>query len=130
MYEIDHRNAGEYLQSSGRMAVGEPTDIVELSGGVSNIVLLVALPNRGQTFVLKQARGRLRVKEEWLCPVERIWREMDVVRICGELLRESSPGSEEIKILVPRVLWEDRGNYAYAMTAAPADHTTWKELLL
>ena len=32
--------------------------------------------------------------------------------------------------MVPQVLWEDRQNYLYAMTAAPDKHRTWKEMLL
>jgi 5-methylthioribose kinase len=93
----------------------------------------VTLPERGERFVLKQARGQLRVKEEWLCPVERIWREVDVLRACGELLRSAECGmrSEEgIQPSVPRVLWEDRANYCYAMTAAPSRNRTWKAMLL
>jgi hypothetical protein len=31
---------------------------------------------------------------------------------------------------VPQYLWEDREHYCFAMTAAPKEHTTWKELLL
>jgi 5-methylthioribose kinase len=114
-----------------------------LAGGVSNVVLLVSLPDRGERFVLKQARGKLRVKEDWQCSVERIWREVEVLRICGELLaagsaeretrNKSTTGSEILagfQATVPQVLWEDRKNYAYAMTAAPVEHRTWKELLL
>src|SRR5437762_919738 len=130
MYEINRHNAAEYLQSAGHIASGEPVEVDELSGGVSNMVLLVRLPDRGEAFVLKQARGQLRVKGEWLCPVERSWREVDVLRICGALLRESSTLGDEIQVEIPSVLWEDRSNYAYAMTAAPAEHQTWKELLL
>jgi 5-methylthioribose kinase len=130
MREIDQNNAAEYLQSTGRVAHGDPVAVRELSGGVSNIVLLVEVPSRGERFVLKQARGRLRVKEEWLCGVERIWREVDVLQTCGDLLRQPPPGRDEIISEVPRVLWEDRDNYVYAMTAAPPDHKTWKERLL
>lgn len=130
MHEINRQTAAEYLKAVGRVATDEPVEVVELSGGVSNIVLLVRLPDRGDAFVVKQARDRLRVKEEWLCPVERIWREVDVLQICGELLKQSSSTSTEARIGVPGVLWEDRDNYVYAMTAAPAIHKTWKEELL
>jgi aminoglycoside phosphotransferase (APT) family kinase protein len=129
MREITSTTAAGYLRDCGRIAPGERAEVVELAGGVSNIVLLVALPERRERFVVKQARERLRVSEEWLCPVERIWREVQTLRLCGELLGEvvSAAG---IHAVVPAVLWEDRANYAYAMTAAPAGHQPWKERLL
>src|SRR5262245_1225428 len=142
MREITIHNAAEYLRGTGRAAADEPIEVRELAGGVSNAVLLVTLPERGEQFVLKQARGRLRVEQEWLCPVERIWREVDVLRICRELLPARSDGAPavaragltpiegEIDIEVPHVLWEDRENFVYAMTAAPVEHRTWKEVLL
>lgn len=135
MFEINAENAAEYLRSSGY--AGPPSevkyDVRELAGGVSNVVLLATPAGGGEPLVLKQACGRLRVKEEWLCPVERIWREIDVLRICGDVL--GSQNSEcriqnAMSAQVPRVLWEDRENFLYAMTAAPAGYRTWKELLL
>lgn len=88
MFEINAENAAEYLRSSGY--AGPPSevkyDVRELAGGVSNVVLLATPAGGGEPLVLKQACGRLRVKEEWLCPVERIWREIDVLRICGDVL--------------------------------------------
>src|SRR5262249_55535814 len=32
--------------------------------------------------------------------------------------------------VIPRILFEDRENYLFAMEAAPADHSVWKQLLL
>jgi 5-methylthioribose kinase len=130
MHEIDQHNAADYLRSTGHVPRDQPVEVRELSGGVSNIVLLVELPGHGGRFVVKQARGRLRVKDEWLCPVERIWREVDVLQTCEDLLRQSPQAGDELICEVPRVLWEDRDNYAYAMTAAPPEHKTWKERLL
>jgi hypothetical protein len=134
MREITSQTAAEYLQAAGRVAKAEPIEVRELTGGVSNVVLLVTLPARGERFVLKQARARLRVKDEWLCPVERIWREVEVLQICGELIQVRSAecggrNEEQIEILVPQLLWEDHANYCYAMTAAPEEHRTWKEVL-
>ena len=144
MQELTAESAGAYLLATGRVAPAEPLAVRELAGGVSNIVLLVELPSRRERLVLKQARGQLRVKEEWLCSVERIWREVETLRICGDLLgpmrnsecRARDAGSAGSSIVaafqpvVPEVLWEDRENYCFAMTAAPAGHKTWKELLL
>ena len=129
MLLIDSRNAADYLRSTGRVSSSERIEATELSGGVSNIVILVTLVDRGDRFVLKQARERLRVKDEWLCPPERIWREVDVLRICGELLCGNET-IQEVAVGVPALLWQDRPNYLYAMCAAPAEHQTWKQRLL
>jgi 5-methylthioribose kinase len=130
MRELTSENAGEYLLETGRALAGEPIAVRELAGGVSNVVLLVELAARGERFVLKQARDRLRVKEEWLCPIERIWREVETLRVCGKLLTPLRIADCGLRIEVPDVLWEDRENYCFAMTAAPPEHKTWKELLL
>lgn len=134
MFEITASSAADYLRRAGRLAPDDPVEVRELVGGVSNVVLLVTRKETGEAFVLKQARGRLRVAEEWLCPVERIWREVEVLRLCGELLRiqpsENRVWPDEIVPVVPNVLWEDRENFVYAMTAAPVGHRTWKEILL
>jgi 5-methylthioribose kinase len=106
-----------------------------LTGGVSNEVLYVARPDRaGADFVLKQARPQLRTPEPWYSSVERIWREVDVLRICQRLLGADShteaAASGAPIAATPRVLHEDRHNYAFAMSAAPVDHRVWKADLL
>jgi 5-methylthioribose kinase len=63
-----------------------------------------------------------------------------VLRICSKLLEmrsaECGVWSEDRQAAafceptVPQVLWEDRDNFLYAMTAAPQEHQTWKEMLL
>jgi len=126
MHKISSKNAAEYLRSTGRIPTVAQIEVRELPGGVSNLVLRIVLPASGEQFVLKQARDRLRVQDEWLCPVERIWREVEVLRICQSLLTRGEP----IEALVPQVLWEDRENYCFAMSAAPEVHQTWKQLLL
>jgi 5-methylthioribose kinase len=143
MIEVTATSAADYLRAAGRVAGDEPVNVRELPGGVSNVVLLVTLAERGERFIIKQARGRLRVKEDWCCPVQRIWREVETLQICGELLRlriadcglridgqTQTAGAAEIDASVPQIFWEDRDNYLYAMTAAPEDHKTWKESLL
>ena len=140
MIELTALTAARYLQSGGHIHASERVDVCELSGGVSNRVLLVRLPERGQEFILKQACSRLRVAQEWLCSVKRIWREVEVLRICGQLLAAEELGAAaarerlgvpvEIGIHVPQILFEDRENYCYAMSAAPDGCQTWKELLL
>lgn len=130
MLQIDADSAAAYLRSAGRAAADEPILVRELAGGVSNFVLLVTLPRRGQRFVLKQARERLRVQEDWRCSVERIWREVEVLRRCGGLLKRGGAPRAKFPPCVPKLLWEDRANYCFAMSAAPEEHHTWKEQLL
>lgn len=90
-----------------------------LGGGVSNRVLLAESATR--RWVFKQALGRLRVAEEWLADPARIHREAASMRALAPLL---PPGS------VPGVVFEDRGNFIYAMEAAPDGVEDWKTLLM
>jgi len=130
MYLLTPATAERYLRERGELEPDETIRVTELSGGVSNEVLLVERW-RGDRFVLKQAREQLRVKDEWKCDVRRIWREIDVLRLCGEILRESNIGAEMgMTATVPDILFEDCDNYCYAMTAAPPEHVTWKQQLL
>ena len=130
--KIDEQNAEAYLRANGRIAASEQVIVRTLSGGVSNIVLLVARTSGEPIFVLKQAREQLRVAEPWFCSVERIWREVDVLEVCQRAL-SSSAGTPcfptDRTISVPRVLFCDRSQYLYAMSAAPA-HRVWKQMLL
>jgi aminoglycoside phosphotransferase (APT) family kinase protein len=112
-------------------------EVRELSGGVSNIVFLVS-PQGETPFVLKQARQQLRVPQPWFCGVDRLLREIDVLHVCDRVLwqtaveaqRAAGSHSARIAVEVPAILFEDRENYLYAMTAAPPQHTTWKQQLL
>jgi 5-methylthioribose kinase len=121
-------NAVEYLRSRGRLAPGESATSRELCGGVSNMVVHVARPS-GDDLVLKQARPQLNVMAPWYCSVERIWREVDVLSICSTLLHAGMIAAP-LKAAVPRLLFTDRENYLYAMSAAPAEHVVWKHELL
>jgi 5-methylthioribose kinase len=121
-------NAVEYLRSRGHLAQGESATARELSGGVSNMVIYVARSG-GDDLVLKQAREQLNVAEPWYCSVERIWREVDVLRICARLI-ESRTAKSPLKLETPRLLFTDRENLLYAMSAAPVDHVVWKHELL
>lgn len=145
MLNIEVENVVDYLRERGWIDAGERATVRELTGGVSNQVLYVARgEGRGYDFVLKQARPQLRVPAPWFCGVERIWREVEVLWICDEVLAKpahktnqsltasatddvSSPKSA---VEVPKILHEDRENFAIAMTAAPAEHRVWKTDLL
>jgi tRNA A-37 threonylcarbamoyl transferase component Bud32 len=131
VYLIDCDSAEVYLRASGRIQPGESVRVRRLDGGVSNEVLYVERIESGLgDFVLKQARPQLRVADPWYCSVERIWREAETLRVCEEALRKSGGGRrDEIEVGVPRLLFEDRENYAFAMSAAPP-HEVWKRQLL
>ena len=117
LFELHTGNAAEYLRLRG-IAVDAPR-ITELGGGVSNTVLLVqAGPRR---FVLKQALGKLRVQADWFSDRGRAFRESTAMRWLAPHLPPDS---------VPEILFEDRENGLFAMTAAPAEAETWKDLLM
>lgn len=119
---IEADNAEAYLRETGRIPPAARMRVETLTGGVSNRVLRVwRLDAPGEDFVVKQARGQLATPDAWYCTVERIWREVDVLRTCAAL---APPG------WVPRILLEDRDNYLFAMTAAPREHAVWKRELL
>ena len=126
---INADNAAAYLRELGQIEGDEPVEVCELAGGVSNVVLLVS-PPAAPAFVLKQSRQQLRVADPWFCSVERIWREVEVMRICDRLLA-TPPGEPlpEGRIRTPSVLFTDDANYLFGMTAAPP-HTVWKQQLL
>jgi len=128
---LDAANAASYLRGTGWIGLDERVSVRALPGGVSNEVLYVARPDRqGEDFVLKQARPQLRTPDPWFCGVERIWREVEVLRICERLLASRSVDLSTLAAQTPRILHEDHDNYAFAMTAAPAEHRVWKAELL
>jgi 5-methylthioribose kinase len=120
MREITAETAAEYLRDSRRVSDPENVVVRELSGGVSNIVLRVDVRGR-PPFVVKQCRERLRVAMDWRAPLERIWTEQATLDLLQSILPEGT---------VPRVLFEDRAEYLFAMTCAPDDAVTWKTQLM
>lgn len=129
---IDQHTAEAYLREKARLEPEEKVRVRELTGGVSNMVLLVERPDRpGHDFVLKQARAQLRTEQAWFSSVERIWREADVLRACQQLLERSTVAEDEsLTFGTPRILFEDREAYLFAMTAAPRPNVVWKAELL
>lgn len=114
--ELSPANAIEWLERySGPL---QDASAQELGGGVSNIVILVEA--RGMRAVIKQSLGKLRVEKEWLSDRERIFREAAAMQFVEGRI---SGGR------VPKLIAEDRENYAIAMEAAPGDPETWKSRL-
>ncbi len=131
---VDAASAAIYLNETGRLAPEENVRVRELPGGVSNIVLLVERDSDGTVpqpnFVVKQARAQLRVTEPWFCSVERIWREIEVLNICQRVLTVADePAADAVPATTPQLLFSDRENYLFAMSAAPP-HQVWKQHLL
>jgi 5-methylthioribose kinase len=129
MLLLDETSAAEWLRQTGRIDPDEAVVVRELSGGVSNVVLHVARTS-GADFVLKQAREQLRVADPWFCPVERIWREVETLEVCRELLGDSQACAAPPRAGLPTVLFEDHEQFTFGMTSAPRDHRVWKNELL
>ena len=115
--ELTISNAARYIEGRG-VPLAAPR-IAELGGGVSNTVLLVE--SQSTRLVIKQALAKLRVEQEWLADRARIFRESAALRMLAAYLPEGS---------LPAVMFEDRDNFTFAMSAAPARSLCWKELLL
>ena len=122
MLELGPDNLIDYLRDTGRLSpeIAARSSAEVLSGGVSNVVMRVSVPE-GEDFVVKQSRAQLRTQAAWFSQPERIWRERDVLEV---LSRVTPPG------LVPKLLFEDRDNFLFAMEAIPREHIVWKSSLL
>ncbi len=118
MFELEPSNAAAYLCSRQDLPVC-CWRITTLPGGVSNTVLLAE--SDAHRLVLKQSLGRLRVEQDWFADRTRIHREWAALRA---LAPHFPPGS------LPSVLFEDRPNCLFAMSAAPAGSRSWKSLLM
>jgi 5-methylthioribose kinase len=115
-FDLTAANAAAYLTERQQF---DSLRIVELAGGVSNTVLLVE--GDESRFVLKQSLPQLRVAQEWLSDRSRIFREAAALEALAPAL---PPGA------VPAVLFEDKENYLFGMTAAADGSETWKSALL
>ena len=111
--ELSEKSAAQYLRSRGILA----NRVTELGGGISNVVLLVEAGE--QSFILKQSLSQLRVKDKWLADRSRIFREMESLIDTASFLPKGS---------VPEVLWADKANYLFAMSAVSG--LCWKNELM
>lgn len=127
MQLLDTSNAITYLRERGLVGSQEVVKVRKLTGGVSNAVLYVARSD-DEDFVLKQAREQLQVADPWFCSVERILREIEVLRVCERVLQPADD-TATAAATTPRLLFTDRDNFLFTMSAV-ASHETWKEQLL
>ncbi|WP_417383107.1 phosphotransferase family protein [Gimesia sp.] len=118
--EITAENAIVYLKETQQLPPEEDASAEALAWGVSNIVIRIGR-EAGDDYVIKQSRKQLRTQAEWFSQLERIWRELEVMQELQNLLPAG---------VVPRVLFEDRDNYLFAMEAIDKDHKVWKAELL
>jgi 5-methylthioribose kinase len=117
-FQLTPRTLGNYLVEHGLAADPASLSIRELGGGVSNFVSLVEGP--GIRWVAKQSLGKLRVKDDWRSSRDRVFREAAAIQSLGCILDGA----------VPQVVYVDRANFLYLMTAAPASSVVWKKSLL
>jgi hypothetical protein len=108
----------QYLEDRHLVPAGEEIQITPLKGGVSCEVLRV--DGGAQSFVVKQACPKLRVKEDWFSDMTRVSIEQACLRYYEAVVPD----------LVPHFLFYDDVNYLFAMQAAPPDAVMWKTLLL
>lgn len=110
----------DYLQKAGHIAADEVPVFRVLAGGVSNRTVWVDRPT-GESWVLKQALEKLRVKVDWFSSPERIHREALGMRWLTKL---APPGT------ITPLVFEDFTEHVVAMQAVPLPHENWKTMLL
>lgn len=118
--DFDAANILPYLVSRGLIADSGRATAEALAWGVSNVVLRINCVDRDD-FVVKQSRPQLRTKADWFSRPDRIYREVETMRCLAEILPAGT---------VPRIEFEDRSQFLFAMEAVPADHRVWKADLL
>lgn len=114
--DLQIETAAEWLRKHGY----DPAHcrFTELGGGVSNTVILADAPQ--YRLVIKQSLGKLRVAETWESDRGRIFREAAAMKWLSPRISQAA---------IPRLLIEDRENFAIAMQSAPAAAEMWKTRL-
>jgi aminoglycoside phosphotransferase (APT) family kinase protein len=114
---FDETSALSYALERG-LTADESSHVSALSGGVSNLVFLIE--STDARFVLKQARGKLDVADDWFADPGRARSEASAIKI----LQDITPDR------VPHLLDIDTDRNVIAITAAPSSWRSWKDLLL
>ena len=119
MCQLTKHQAAEYGSLIGLADRSTKVAVYQLTGGVSNVVIMVDSPSG--CLVLKQPYAFLRVGERWEVDRARIWHEVAATKLWVGII-----GARWAR----RVLHEDRENYIYAMSCAPVGASNWKQQLL
>ena len=119
MFELTADNALEYAVEHGLIDDLPGVKVRELTGGVSNAVVMLTGPSGG--LVLKQPFRRLHVDQHWEIDRVRVWHEVAAIRIWTDALGDK---------WAPQILHEDHDNFLYGMSCAPAGAVNWKDQLL
>ena len=109
-----------YLRVTRRIGPDEMPRIRTLAGGVSNRTVLLERIS-GESWVLKQALAKLRVKVDWFSDPARVHREALGLQWLEKLC---PPGT------ITSLVFEDEENHLIAMQAVPQQHENWKNVLL
>lgn len=109
-----------YLRCSDRIAPDQTPQFQTLPGGVSNRTVLVNRTS-GESWVIKQALHKLRVKVDWFSDPARIQREALGLRWLEKL---APPGT------ITPLIFEDSEHHLLAMQAVPQPHENWKTMLM
>jgi hypothetical protein len=115
-----HDQLLRYLRATGRIADDESPRFATLAGGVSNRTVLVERAS-GESWVLKQALAKLRVKVDWFSDPSRIHREALGLKWLEKL---APPGT------ITPLIFEDERHHLLAMQAVPQPHENWKTMLM
>lgn len=107
-----------YLAERGLLRTPESATAVALGGGVSNVVLSVTDCSTG--MIVKQSLPRLRVRDEWLAPRNRVLTEADALDLAATL----TPGA------VPRVHDRDADRHVIVLERAASGWLDWKSRLM
>ncbi|MDO8994074.1 MAG: aminoglycoside phosphotransferase family protein [Daejeonella sp.] len=108
-----------YLNQEGLINGDDDARVEHLSGGVSCRVWKISVNN--DRWVIKQALEKLDVKADWFSDVERIHRELAVMKQLELVIPDSN---------IPKILHVDYVNHIYMMTCAEEGVQTWKECLM
>lgn len=109
-----------YLIATNRIRNKDNPKITVLRGGVSNRTVHIEFEN-GESWVLKQALTKLRVKGEWTSSPDRIFKEAEAMRWFD---KHAPPNA------VPKLIFEDQLHHLLAMEAVKPPFDNLKGLLL
>ena len=116
MQDLTPASARQYLADKLALPLAS-IHVQPLEGGVSGLVFRATIEGQPD-LVLKQSLAKLRVEQDWFSDRSRIYNEIDALRLLA-------PHDN-----LPHVLFDDKPNYLYAMTAAAPGAPEWRTQLL